>query len=1275
MRKAPFTLSVRATGATCSTPSIKRTMSSFHSHILLSFLLLCLNFNEALSQEKKPAPSLRTKVWGAEWLDFFDEPREVHGELRLKKLDGSEYVVPKSPGKPLLIVEVDPDIPWWTETATLQLLLFDKPLPETATLPKPETLLRYIELYNMFSEKGVTFVPVWTQRLNAGEQTRDAAAKKYAAERKFPGDLYIGKGLELDRYCGLEIEQENKVYYISKYLKSMKGTWGSDVCLIRGDGKIVYRNKGSLDSNVLRLLIERLLDPEFDRDVRRNFVETRTWDQAEVTEKGLLYKDDFESYKSSFDFKTNNRWGFEYNYQAFLDLRGDLTPEAGRNGSTALYSNTRWRDLHDIKPDYYSDRQNHYYAVPSLFFPAPLVDGYLKFYFRRGPEDELKEHRTLSRISRLKGTESGFGITFFTSHYDMIQSFEPIKPFKGNGQLMLHEVYAGKVTAWPKKGKEADPSVEYFLHPSRRYKPTDQVCGNEWHEVTVRCSPGKMAEGFIDGDSIGELQSSTLTSVYFSCDTFRPGFYIDDLELFYKGADEATLQKHREAPWPRQYELNKTMVPDDQIEMVKIPGGSFTQGDELQGTLCLLYAIGRPVRKVTLSPFLMAKYPVTIGQYHRVYKWAIKNGYDFVAGLHDGSKKHWDIEIVARDHSMDPQHPVRHTTPFNQFKWMNALSEMEGRTPCYYTDETHKTVYRTGEIDLESTYVRWDVDGYRAPTIAEWQYAFLGNSGHPYRWWGDIVHHHPEVYGHMGMPYKNFPRVGSVPANPFGIVDMGFWYECSWDVSAPWPPGDAHNPKGGTVEDGQETQDYVERMAVQIFPREIKRGGKVDASKTKACGRALPGCFGFEGGGGYGSAHGHYAFKRADHTPSYHTGDGTFRLAMSDTGHPGGSYSNGKPALIKNPVPPRVHEVVVEEGEVRGDFISLRKIPAGKYHRGGKRKKPMLLSGIYMDNTPMEKVKLDEYWIGKTEVTFGQYKEVHDWAVKNGYTFSQDQNWTKRYLMKGENHPNPYFTRVNPEIEYTGKPTDLQPVNHVCWYDAVKWCNALSEKEGRKPAYYTNAQKDTIYRKGELDLAPECVDWKGTGYRLPTEAEWEAACRGGTDTKYFCGDQLDDRYLWHQRNLPATRSQTTRCYWEVGKKKPNPYGLYDITGNIFEWSFDWLGPYDTSSLDNPKGCSKELSIKAHEAIVAEREEKIGPSHIIWDADPAVGQVTDPEVMKKMRKLRNKQQSEPWPGDLEFCRAKRVLRGGMNWGSAKRFGSDPLWTRHDQGFRVALSKFE
>jgi formylglycine-generating enzyme required for sulfatase activity len=134
------------------------------------------------------------------------------------------------------------------------------------------------------------------------------------------------------------------------------------------------------------------------------------------------------------------------------------------------------------------------------------------------------------------------------------------------------------------------------------------------------------------------------------------------------------------------------------------------------------------------------------------------------------------------------------------------------------------------------------------------------------------------------------------------------------------------------------------------------------------------------------------------------------------------------------------------------------------------------------------------------------------------------------------------------------------PVESISWYDAAEYCNALSKKEGFGPAYRIDGKE------------VEFLGLDSEGYRLPTAAEWEYACRAGTRTAFWNGDCIQpeakdpnlDRIGWYWGN---SGEQTH----PVGEKPANPWGLHDMHGNVTEWCQDWSGDFPKRSAADPMG--------------------------------------------------------------------------------------------------------
>jgi formylglycine-generating enzyme required for sulfatase activity len=224
---------------------------------------------------------------------------------------------------------------------------------------------------------------------------------------------------------------------------------------------------------------------------------------------------------------------------------------------------------------------------------------------------------------------------------------------------------------------------------------------------------------------------------------------------------------------------------------------------------------------------------------------------------------------------------------------------------------------------------------------------------------------------------------------------------------------------------------------------------------------------------------------------------------------------------------------------------SMALIPAGTFTMGSP--------GMELDRDPFtetgRQVQMSAFYIASKELSVGEFRRfVEDTghvttAETDGGAFDYDEAEPGWIFRAGVNWRNPGFRQGD----------DL-PVVCVSWFDAVQYCNWLSVKEGLKPAY---------------TIAGQTVNWDrdADGYRLPTEAEWEYACRAGTTTPFFTGERISTSQANYDGNFPygyGNRGLFRKTPLQTGSFPPNAWGVYDMHGNVWEWCWDYYGIPKTS---------------------------------------------------------------------------------------------------------------
>jgi formylglycine-generating enzyme required for sulfatase activity/tRNA A-37 threonylcarbamoyl transferase component Bud32 len=584
--------------------------------------------------------------------------------------------------------------------------------------------------------------------------------------------------------------------------------------------------------------------------------------------------------------------------------------------------------------------------------------------------------------------------------------------------------------------------------------------------------------------------------------------------------------------WAKHFGTQVETTNSVGMQMILIPPGEFLMGSsDADVALALKIAEETKLDEIGVKriqqerqqhlvritqPLRLAAHEVTIGQFAKFVEQAKYTTQSEEFGGNSAVVKPEEVNPDSlKLNWRAPGHAATDDSPVTQVSWNDAvafcnwLSEKEKLQPCYR---------RNGD----SWSLLTKANGYRLPTEAEWEYACRAGTTTQF-WFGDDWKEH-DKYGWSKNNAGDRPRsVGLLPANPFGLYDMNGsvlewchdWYDGKLYEQS--PQDSPIGPNGGFDRAG--------------------RGGSWDSNP----------------------AYGRSAARYSSGPPQYRNHGRGFRPALSSVATPSSTASDtalmpsvAKPPPAPKPVGPtpplakapfdaaqaHIHQeswakylgTTVEVADSTGATFAL--IPPGEFLMGSADEQiAAALNEAAQGNVdqgvklriqkaerPQHRVVITKpFWMSTTEVTIGQFR-----------TFAE----STKYFTEAEQHGfgNSAEVVLNQKVDdkCRGKNwrapgyqvTDDLPVTQITWNDAVAYCRWLSVRESAT-------------------------------YRLPTEAEWEYACRAGTTTQYSFGDDQADleKYGWFIKNSGGMPHP-------VRKLSPNAFGLFDLHGNVQEWCRD-----------------------------------------------------------------------------------------------------------------------
>ena len=606
-------------------------------------------------------------------------------------------------------------------------------------------------------------------------------------------------------------------------------------------------------------------------------------------------------------------------------------------------------------------------------------------------------------------------------------------------------------------------------------------------------------------------------------------------------------------------------------EMVAIPGGTFIQGE---GTNSYF--------QHTISDFSLGKYEITYELWYTVYHWAIDNGYYFQNPGREGNDG-----MIGAVPTAAKYEPVTTVSWRDAIVWCNAYSEMTALTPVYsYNSEIIRDSRIENETACDSAVCDWSKDGgYRLPSEGEWEYAARNKGATPYYYASgasDYIHNLVATkdvawFGDNSNGVTHL--VGTKNPNELSIYDMsGNVYEMCYDRTWNYPNGIfidyegniINNPiiRGGSYSMGCDLIDVccrndtffsiisndlgfrVARSGTRT-PKEVTSLAITSSGNTITATWTEPSDADFTGveiiSGYEGLTKTTILEPKGVTSINFTKGMGERFEVTVKTMYTGDRKSSG--LFIKHTIP-------VESVVQAIPYRDMAAIPGGTYQQyNGSSAFQHTITGFQM---------------GRYEITYELWYTVKTWAVSNGYAFANAGK-------EGDDG-------VAGAVPTAAK---LEPVTGINWRDAIVWCNAYSQMTGGllgpvDSVYYTDAEFTTPLKVSTNTASINStagsednpyVKWDANGYRLPTEGEWffAASERGATPYNYASGATAPTTDVAATGEVAWYSGNSTGHTQTIGQKRANRLGLFDMSGNITEFRWDWSGTWPTANQTDYKG--------------------------------------------------------------------------------------------------------